>query len=357
MTKENFLAALRHDLVFLSEDEINEKIKYYDDFISRSGNEEEEIMRLGSPEGIASAIKEEYYKKRTDTQPRAEAAVNRETNNKRKNNHRLTIILISLLFAVGIPAMDMIYGILPMFVTIIIVVIAIALCIFLLIKMKQENRKLVITRIETASDINSLEFNFRCGTFAIEQSTSLRIGSEAEEGKLRSYVSKGVWHLDSDFSDMSAVPAAVSVMIPKNMELKNVNIHMSDGNLLLDSLSADAFEVKSDNGRMDIKNVQMNKLDASCGQGSIDFSGTVRKSIKLNCGLGKINMRLYNSEDYFNIKAKTGLGRITAGSKATSGTVKTINVQHNAPANINAVCGMGAIDIRFAGQAEAEVAK
>ena len=44
MNKTEFLAALRHELGFLPKDELDDAIRYYDEYINDAGDDEEKVI-------------------------------------------------------------------------------------------------------------------------------------------------------------------------------------------------------------------------------------------------------------------------------------------------------------------------
>ena len=48
MNKTEFLAALRHELGFLPKDELDDAIRYYDEYINDAGDDEEKVERWSS---------------------------------------------------------------------------------------------------------------------------------------------------------------------------------------------------------------------------------------------------------------------------------------------------------------------
>ena len=59
MNKTEFLAALRHELGFLPKDELDDAIRYYDEYINDAGDDEEKVIaEMGTPHKVASITTE-----------------------------------------------------------------------------------------------------------------------------------------------------------------------------------------------------------------------------------------------------------------------------------------------------------
>ena len=57
-----FLAALRRELGFLPKDELDDAIRYYDEYINDAGDDEEKVIaEMGTPHKVAEEFKNEYY--------------------------------------------------------------------------------------------------------------------------------------------------------------------------------------------------------------------------------------------------------------------------------------------------------
>lgn len=62
MNKTEFLAALRRELSFLPKDELDDAIRYYDEYINDAGDDEEKVIaEMGTPHKVAEEFKNEYY--------------------------------------------------------------------------------------------------------------------------------------------------------------------------------------------------------------------------------------------------------------------------------------------------------
>ena len=64
MNKQEFLDALRRELAALPADELDEAIRYYDEYISEAGGDDDVTELMGSPRKVAEDFKREYYDKK-----------------------------------------------------------------------------------------------------------------------------------------------------------------------------------------------------------------------------------------------------------------------------------------------------
>ena len=64
MNKTEFLAALRRELGFLPKDELDDAIRYYDEYINDAGDDEEKVIaEMGTPHKVAEELELGRYLK------------------------------------------------------------------------------------------------------------------------------------------------------------------------------------------------------------------------------------------------------------------------------------------------------
>lgn len=121
MNKTEFLAALRRELGFLPKDELDDAIRYYDEYINDAGDDEEKVIaEMGTPHKVAEEFKNEYYDRKI---------VNDESA---KHNNQIswkTVLVCILAVGFGVPVLNMIRNALPGITGIVILVVVIVLLI------------------------------------------------------------------------------------------------------------------------------------------------------------------------------------------------------------------------------------
>ena len=121
MNKTEFLAALRRELSFLPKDELDDAIRYYDEYINDAGDDEEKVIaEMGTPHKVAEEFKNEYYDRKN---------VNDESA---KHNNQIswkTVLVCILAVGFGVPVLNMIRNALPGITGIVILVVVIVLLI------------------------------------------------------------------------------------------------------------------------------------------------------------------------------------------------------------------------------------
>lgn len=100
MNKTEFLAGLRRELGFLPKDELDDAIRYYDEYINDAGDDEEKVIaEMGTPHKVAEEFKNEYYDRKN---------VNDESE---KHNNQIswkTVLVCILAVGFGVPVLNMI---------------------------------------------------------------------------------------------------------------------------------------------------------------------------------------------------------------------------------------------------------
>ncbi len=105
MNKIEFLESLRSGIRVLPQQEIEDVVAYYDEYISDYGDEEEAIKKLQHPRIIASKLLAEFNIKETNE--------NKSTGAKSKTNVTLLAMLIALLSApIAVPMAIVIFALL-----------------------------------------------------------------------------------------------------------------------------------------------------------------------------------------------------------------------------------------------------
>lgn len=132
MTKKEFLDELRKELGFLPTEDVNDAIKFYDEYFNDAeGTEEQIINQLGSPKRVAQSFYREYnYKKYSQNNTEQDVSVQREK--KKKSNIPVWLIVIIAIFAVPV-IIPLIISILGVFIGIIFTIIGVifaAICVF-----------------------------------------------------------------------------------------------------------------------------------------------------------------------------------------------------------------------------------
>ena len=319
MNKTEFLAALRHELGFLPKDELDDAIRYYDEYINDAGDDEEKVIaEMGTPHKVAEEFKNEYYDRKN---------VNDESA---KHNNQIswkTVLVCILAVGFGVPVLNMIRNALPGITGIVILVVVIVLLIKFL--GNKTNQRIAVSNatVQTCSDIENIYLDLKAGNFEFRTGDSFAV----EGSKIIGNNENGV----------------VSIIIPKGFHAKKAVMKLTAGNVLVSGLSADNTKFEVGMGKCEIKNMYSQHLDMKCGMGDIVGSCSMNGDVNVDCGMGNVTLTLTNSADNFNMSATAGMGCVDIGGTKIHGAGSKLDNNIGALHNINVKCGMGNVKIGF----------
>lgn len=251
--------------------------------------------------------------------------------------------------------------------------------------MKRVDAADTIVFSDNVSGVHSLEFDFPYGDIDIVEGESFSVTiSNVVEGDYTSKVIDGIWIISGNSNnkrtkifgiDLPAISfdnfnwgfgddyePLIVVTIPKNIEFENVNINTGAGTVYIESLmgqevylgagagdiSIDTFnsdkkaEFSIGAGKISIEEGDTRNIIINCGVGELDYKGIINERCDIDCGVGRIYMKLDNEYEncYFNIDR--GIGNINVKDKGVkTGTTGS----SEAKVEFYVSCGVGDIDI------------
>lgn len=340
MNKTEFLAALRRELGFLPKDELDDAIRYYDEYINDAGDDEEKVIaEMGTPHKVAEEFKNEYYDRKN---------VNDESA---KHNDQIswkTVLVCILAVGFGVPVLNMIRNALPGITGIVILVVVIVLLIKFL--GNKTNQRIAVSNatVQTCSDIENIYLDLKAGNFEFRTGDSFAVDTmSAGEVKVKSYIANNTWTVEGSKTIGNNENGVVSIIIPKGFHAKKAVMKLTAGNILVSGLSADNTKVEVGMGKCEIKNMYSQHLDMKCGMGDIVGSCSMNGDVNVDCGMGNVTLTLTNSADNFNMSATAGMGCVDIGDTKIHGAGSKLDNNIGALHNINVKCGMGNVKIGF----------
>ena len=340
MNKTEFLAALRRELSFLPKDELDDAIRYYDEYINDAGDDEEKVIaEMGTPHKVA-----EEFKMSITT----EKNVNDESA---KHNNQIswkTVLVCILAVGFGVPVLNMIRNALPGITGIVILVVVIVLLIKFLGNKTNQRIAVSNTTVQTCSDIENIYLDLKAGNFEFRTGDSFAVDTmSAGEVKVKSYIANNTWTVEGSKTIGNNENGVVSIIIPKGFHAKKAVMKLTAGNILVSGLSADNTKVEVGMGKCEIKNMYSQHLNMKCGMGDIVGSCSMNGDVNVDCGMGNVTLTLTNSADNFNMSATAGMGCVDIGGTKIHGAGSKLDNNIGALHNINVKCGMGNVKIGF----------
>ncbi len=341
MTKKEFLEGLRRELNFLSEYELNDAIRYYDEYISEAGDDEEKIIEtIGSPEKAAEEFRREYYDK-GETSPDVPAV----SAEKRYIPFWPRIIIYA---AVIIIALSIIIHIIPSIVGVCVILLA-AFIIIKTVKDKSDKTVIVNTSgINSRDNVKAIKIILHAGNFEIMSGNGFDVDtSGAKRVNISSFVKDGVWRVETEKIRMGGDTGIVRITVPYGFKAEDMTVHAHMGNISINELSADKLRLSVDMGKCVISKMLARDLDIHCGMGEISGDCKADGNIGINCGMGNVRLHLKNKRKEFNYRASVGIGSVDIDGEKINGAAGRSSADNGAARGINIKCGMGNVKVLF----------
>ena len=260
-------------------------------------------------------------------------------------DNKFKFILLIVAAVIVIPVLNAIYGIIPALITAVIVIAAI---VFLIVMLKKHPVKKTIEETELGSDIVSVMIEAKGRNYVISAGDAFLLEDSAQ-GPMLTFVEDGVWHI-ADNGDRMGVP--VEITVPADFVPRELTLMVAGGNIVSGIRNADKAHIDVHTGSAEIRELRADSLRASVGNGTLSFEGAVVVDAKLLCGVGTLDAKLRNSEDYFNIEASCGMGSLTVGSESFGSDRRIGNIDNGSNYNMEVSVGMGRAQVSFGEEQE-----
>lgn len=158
----------------------------------------------------------------------------------------------------------------------------------------------------------------------------------------------------------------VTVFIPENAKLKEVELEVGAGSVNVDDILADKLtidlgagrfegnkitsdkaEISVGAGEMTVNNFSTKDVTMDCGAGRIDLKGNIDGDADISCGIGEIKVSLLNGESDYNYDIDCGIGNVNVGNQSFGGMSNNKKIDNNADKTIRVEGGVGNIRIDF----------
>ena len=144
---------------------------------------------------------------------------------------------------------------------------------------------------------------------------------------------------------------SIEIFCPKNLNFQKIKLQMGAGTIQLDGdFKADQMEVNvgagtlENSGSLDVK-----EADFTVGVGTADISELQVEKLNGSCGMGNMDLTLAGKAADYNYELKCGLGNLEVDdsqeTSITSGNKQITN--EGATKNIKLDCGMGNVQVEF----------
>ncbi len=154
----------------------------------------------------------------------------------------------------------------------------------------------------------------------------------------------------------------INLEIPRDLILKKVNLEIGAGKIDIYNLEADNWNVslgvsktyfsnikssgkariENGMGALELDNCNFNTLDLKNGMGSSVVKATLGDNVRMENGLGSIDLNILDELDNFDIKLSNGMGSVTVNDKEIDE-----NIVMTGSKKLELENGLGSINIHF----------
>lgn len=160
----------------------------------------------------------------------------------------------------------------------------------------------------------------------------------------------------------------ITLTIPKDAELREIELTLGAGTCTGDKLWADVISVEVGAGNLDIDELKAKKImELSVGAGNIEVDKieagqleleceagrcyvkkvATKDDIDLSCDAGYVYMELQAAEESYNYDLSCSMGSLKVAGQQHSGIDFSKETDHGADRELTAECNVGAIEIEF----------
>ncbi|MGN0352352.1 MAG: DUF4097 family beta strand repeat-containing protein [Roseburia sp.] len=128
---------------------------------------------------------------------------------------------------------------------------------------------------------------------------------------------------------------------------KIVEAESGAGNIVMNEVEAlEECNIEAGAGNVRMERAHTENMKISCGVGKFEMNGKVEKNLEAECGVGDITIQLEGKEEDYNFETSCGIGTIRVNG-STTGSFGSGTSRRNAEAagTIRLNCGVGKIDL------------
>ena len=301
MTRNEYLLNLKYELRTLPVEEQEDALEFYRGYFEEADNDEQVMQEFGSPEELAKSIIEKFA-----SVPEVRKTQQNKTQDGsygKFNDEEIRSLDISL-----------------------------------------GASEIVMTKGDSFSiDYRGLDIgDVTCtvspfGTLSIENTNHLP-----------KFSNFSFWSHHRNEGHLTSHPR-ILIKIPDNTKFDLVKIHIGAGDFRMKdlSLSSSRSYIDVGAGNLILESFHSGSTEFRCGMGNISFTGSVAELVKVDCGVGNVELKLKGNPDEYSIAAKVGLGSVKFNQikKDGLGTLECPNMLQN---HFSVNCGIGNVSIKMA---------
>lgn len=218
--------------------------------------------------------------------------------------------------------------------------------------------------------IRKLDFELSCADVVIKEGEVFRVKAEKINAKRFSTRLDGdTWEIECDVEHAGRMGGdkapKITITVPKGFQAEELELDAAMGTVEMKDLAAKVSTLKVGMGTVTAKNITSGDCEMEIGMGTLEFSGTLTGKSSIDCGMGSAELTLRGDPQDYGFYATVGMGSVTVNgedvdteSPNTPGPWGIAEIgglggqrswNTTAPNLLYVDCGMGSVDIRFAG--------
>ena len=305
MTRDEYLSALKNEILALSSDEQAEALQYYSDYFDDANDDEKVIQELGSPAELGKIISEKFANAVVKTSSDSDSSSDNKDNcssNEYDNGLFYSFNnddVKNLALDFGIANVVLIKG----------------------------DKYTVETRGIAECDLNCHLSGE--GTLVIGNSRKIPLNFFSHDRSQR------------------FVPR-ILITVPDGASLNKFELIVGAGQFRGKdcNFKCKLGRIEVGAGNLIVRNVFGGEIDFRCGMGNLEFGGSLTGRSNIDCGMGAVKMELNGSISDYSYDLKLGLGDVKINDKKHSGVYQSLNnPKKDKHFSIN--CGMGSVNIKI----------
>ncbi|MBO4705801.1 MAG: DUF1700 domain-containing protein [Spirochaetaceae bacterium] len=316
MNREEYLSELKRCIQALPLEEQEEALEYYKDYFDDADNDSKVINELGDPEKLAEEIKEKFACVPAEM-AKEESSESDGANNGAKAGNNGSAGNTGSRGYISRDAMKFTFG---------------------------------------ANEVTNIDFSLGAAEivmisgdmYAIETRGISPQSFRCELSKKGTLIVDNRRHIPFrgffGHDENASWKPRILITVPENAKLDIVKISLAAGSFTTRTVAIHCntgfFDVNA--GRLIIDRVYGGHINAHCGMGELEICGCATGVSDIDCGMGKITLKLSGNPNDYSYSTKVGLGDIRFNGDKKSGIGTTVCTERKEN-HFSINCGMGSV--------------
>lgn len=193
-------------------------------------------------------------------------------------------------------------------------------------------------KVETSSNNGPIDIKNNSNTLKIIEDETIKLFNNNIKSKIIIYIPTDIY-----FKDVDIETGAGNITI-EQLKTDDLDLDLGAGNVTIDNLIVEKkAKINGGVGKVEIKKSHINNLDLDVGVGGFDIQSEISEKGKIDCGIGKLSLKLLGNKEDYTIQANKGIGKFEIDNKQ----VQDNQIYGNGRTRINVEAGVGSVEISF----------